>query len=111
MHRRVARQNIEIPGEPGGGVIAAFRAPAHDLAIAVPFARVRTTDRRFITTGTWLELTPDSTGMGLAEIHIHTRQAGSIVGATTMDRPEWVAANPNAAEVYCCLTNNKNRGK
>ena len=29
-----------------------------------------------------------------AEICIHTRQAASAVGATTMDRPEWVAANP-----------------
>ena len=28
-----------------------------------------------------------------------------------MDRPEWMAANPNFPEVYCCLTNNKNRGK
>ena len=37
--------------------------------------------------------------------------AGSAVGATTMDRPEWVAAHPARAEVYCCLTNNKNRGK
>ena len=27
-----------------------------------------------------------------------------------MDRPEWVASNPNTADVYCCLTNNKNRG-
>ncbi|EFO30505.1 twin-arginine translocation pathway signal sequence domain-containing protein [Roseibium sp. TrichSKD4] len=62
-------------------------------------------------TGTWLELTPESTGMSSkAEICIHTRQAGSAVGATTMDRPEWVAANPNAPEVYCALTNNKNRG-
>ncbi|WP_209833065.1 PhoX family phosphatase [Ruegeria sp. HKCCE3926] len=62
-------------------------------------------------TGEWLDLTPESTGMdSQAEISIHTRQAGSAVGATTMDRPEWVAANPNAPEVYCCLTNNKNRG-
>ena len=61
-------------------------------------------------TGTWVALTPETTGMGLAEIHIHSRQAGSAVGATTMDRPEWIAANPNAPEVYCCLTNNKNRG-
>ena len=28
-----------------------------------------------------------------------------------MDRPEWVAANPMKAEAYCCLTNNKHRGK
>ena len=62
-------------------------------------------------TGTWVALTPDTTGMdSQAEILIHTRQAASAVGATTMDRPEWVAANPNIAEVYCCLTNNKNRG-
>ncbi|WP_171228293.1 PhoX family phosphatase [Ruegeria sp. HKCCA4008] len=61
--------------------------------------------------GEWLDLTPESTGMASqAEISIHTRQAASAVGATTMDRPEWVAANPNAPEVYCCLTNNKNRG-
>ncbi|MEM6658241.1 MAG: PhoX family phosphatase [Pseudomonadota bacterium] len=62
-------------------------------------------------TGEWLDLTPETTGLASqAEISIHTRQAGSAVGATTMDRPEWVAANPNVAEVYCCLTNNKNRG-
>lgn len=60
--------------------------------------------------GVWLPLTPKTTGMSLAEICIHTRQAGSAVGATTMDRPEWVAANPNKAEVYCSLTNNKIRG-
>ena len=61
--------------------------------------------------GAWIALTPESTGMASqAEICIHTRQAASAVGATTMDRPEWVAANPNKAEAYCCLTNNKNRG-
>ncbi len=61
--------------------------------------------------GEWVQLTPASTGMASqAEICIHTRQAASAVGATTMDRPEWVAANPKNAEVYCCLTNNRNRG-
>jgi len=61
-------------------------------------------------TGKWLALTPEATGMTAAEICIHTRQAGSKVGATTMDRPEWVAVNPRAIEAYCALTNNKNRG-
>ena len=62
--------------------------------------------------GEWLELTPKSTGMAsMAEVCIHTRIAASAVKATTMDRPEWVAANPRKAEVYCALTNNKNRGK
>lgn len=62
-------------------------------------------------TGEWLALTPETTGMAsLAEILIFARMAGSKVGATTMDRPEWIAANPHAVEGYCCLTNNKNRG-
>lgn len=60
-------------------------------------------------TGEWLALTPETTKMSDAEISIHTRIAASKVGATTMDRPEWVSANPNKVEVYCCLTNNKNR--
>jgi len=61
--------------------------------------------------GNWIALTPETTGMDQAEIHIHTRMAASAVGATTMDRPEWVAVNPISVEAYCALTNNKNRGK
>ena len=61
-------------------------------------------------TGRWLPLTPETTGMDPAEIAVFTRMAASEVGATTMDRPEWVAVNPVAAEAYCCLTNNRNRG-
>ncbi len=62
-------------------------------------------------TGEWLALTPESTGMtSLAEVLIFARMGASAVGATTMDRPEWIAVNPHAVEAYCCLTNNKNRG-
>lgn len=61
-------------------------------------------------TGEWIELTPEATGMTKAEICVFTRMAASKVGATTMDRPEWIAANPHKAEAYCCLTNNKYRG-
>ncbi len=62
--------------------------------------------------GEWLALTPQTTGMASqALICIHTRQAASAVGATTMDRPESIAANLATAEVYCALTNNKHRGK
>ena len=62
--------------------------------------------------GEWVELTPESTGMASqSEICVLTRQAASAVGATTMDRPEWIAVNPTKVEAYCCLTNNKNRGK
>ncbi len=61
--------------------------------------------------GRWLALTPETTGMkDRGEIAVHTRLAGSKVGATTMDRPEWVATNPAKAELYCALTKNKKRG-
>lgn len=61
-------------------------------------------------TGEWVALTAEATGMSAAEIAIFTRAAASAVGATTMDRPEWVAVNPRAVEAYCCLTNNSRRG-
>ncbi|WP_075214584.1 PhoX family protein [Mongoliimonas terrestris] len=60
--------------------------------------------------GEWLALTPETTGMTAAEVAVFTRMAASKVGATTMDRPEWVAVSPVAAEAYCCLTNNSRRG-
>lgn len=61
-------------------------------------------------TGEWLALTPDTTGMSIEEILVFARIAGSKVGATTMDRPEWIAAHPGRAEAYCALTNNTKRG-
>lgn len=61
-------------------------------------------------TGEWLDLTPESTGMEMAEMLVFARTAGSRVGATTMDRPEWISVNPYAVEAYCCLTNNTRRG-
>ncbi|MCF7728344.1 PhoX family protein [Sulfitobacter sp. M22] len=60
--------------------------------------------------GEWLPLTPETTGMDITEMLVFARMAGSKVGATTMDRPEWIAANPLRVEAYCALTNNKNRG-
>ncbi len=60
--------------------------------------------------GRWVALTPETTGMDAAHIALFTRMAASRVGATTMDRPEWIAVHPNAAEAYCCLTNNSRRG-
>ena len=45
--------------------------------------------------GKWLELSPETTGLkSREEISVYTRIAASKVGATTMDRPEWVASNP-----------------
>lgn len=68
--------------------------------------------------GEWLELTFGKNGLtpenGFAdqgEVLIKARLAATIVGATTMDRPEWVALHKNNKEVFCALTNNSNRGK
>ncbi|MHA6344098.1 PhoX family protein [Roseivivax sp. CAU 1761] len=62
-------------------------------------------------TGEWIALTPEATGLAdAAEIAILTRLAASAVGATSMDRPEWVAVNPTNVAGYVALTNNSKRG-
>jgi hypothetical protein len=43
------------------------------------------------------------------EVLIKTRQASDLLGATKMDRPEWIDID-KAGWVYCTLTNNSNRG-
>jgi secreted PhoX family phosphatase len=45
-----------------------------------------------------------------AEVLVFARQAAKLAGATTMDRPEWVAIHPDGKSVYCSLTNNRYRG-
>jgi len=44
------------------------------------------------------------------EVLIKSRQASDRLGATKMDRPEWLAIDPQRGEVYCTLTNNSSRG-
>ena len=73
-------------------------------------------DEKLKGRGEWIELSYGKNGLttangfaSQAEICIKTRMAASFVGATTMDRPEWVAAHPNKAEVCCALTNNEHR--
>ncbi|RJX73852.1 PhoX family phosphatase [Vibrio sinensis] len=67
--------------------------------------------------GEWLELTWNKNGLtpengfpDPASVLIFTRLAATQVGATTMDRPEWVAVHPDNQSVFCTLTNNKHRG-
>ena len=46
-----------------------------------------------------------------ADVLVMARQAADLLGATKMDRPEWIAVHPDSKEVYCNLTNNTQRGK
>ena len=43
------------------------------------------------------------------EVMVKTRQASDVLGATKMDRPEWIDIDKQGW-VYCTLTNNSNRG-
>ena len=65
-------------------------------------------------TGEWLPLTPANvpptpdhpTGWSLNDILINTRAAADAVGATMMDRPEWIDTFPQALTAIATLTNN-----
>jgi hypothetical protein len=46
-----------------------------------------------------------------AEVLVNARAVADRVGATKMDRPEWIAVHPRTGEAYCALTNNTNRGR
>lgn len=69
--------------------------------------------------GVWLPLLHGQNGLtadnGFAdqgEVLVKTRLAADAVGATPMDRPEWISADPFVSgSLYCTLTNNKDRGK
>jgi secreted PhoX family phosphatase len=70
-------------------------------------------------TGTWIPLrldTPRTAGGTLADLFsdmgtllVNTRLAADAVGATPMDRPEWVTVHPRTGEVYVTMTNNSGR--
>ena len=68
--------------------------------------------------GEWIELVQGRNGLtaergfpSQAEVVIDARTAGDVVGATYMDRPEWLAVHPRTQEVYVTLSNNTARGK
>ncbi len=69
-------------------------------------------------TGQWIPMVhgsgPLTAANGFAdqgEVLIKSRQASDALGATKMDRPEWLAIDPLQGWVYCTLTNNSSRGQ
>ena len=67
--------------------------------------------------GEWVELVHGRNGLtaangfaSQADVVTYARAAGDLVGATRMDRPEWVARHPRTGDMYCTLTNNALRG-
>ncbi len=71
----------------------------------------------FMGTGEWIlldkfanpVLAADPRFADQAEVLIKARLAADAVGATKMDRPEWITVHPETGEVYCTLTNNSGR--
>jgi uncharacterized protein len=62
--------------------------------------------------GEWLKLSPENPLLAtwsLGDIMVRTRQAADIVGATKMDRPEWIDTYPDELMAVATLTNNSNR--
>ena len=67
--------------------------------------------------GRWIELVQGRNGLvadkgfsDQGDVVVKSRQASDLLGATKMDRPEWIAIDPKSGEVYCTLTNNTRRG-
>lgn len=63
-------------------------------------------------TGTWLPLvhgqgplTAEEGWRDQAEVLLRTREAADAVGATRMDRPEWITVHPHNGDVYTSLSN------
>ena len=66
--------------------------------------------------GKWLALDLDkspklkSKFKNQTDVLINCREAGRLLGATPLDRPEDIEVHPQTGEIYVCLSNNKKKG-
>ncbi|MBL8328802.1 MAG: PhoX family phosphatase [Rubrivivax sp.] len=104
LYKFVSRDRIA----PGGG-----RANRQLLDHGTLYAARFDADGR----GEWLPLVHGRPGLTAAEgfadqgeVLVKTRQACDRIGATPMDRPEWIALDQRTRWVFCALTNNEERG-
>ncbi|PRX47657.1 hypothetical protein B0I33_105237 [Prauserella shujinwangii] len=71
-------------------------------------------DGEFDGRGEWIPLASGDRsfvpGFTAEEVYVFTRLAADKVGATKMDRPEDIEANPVNGRIYAALTNNSDRG-
>ncbi len=109
IYRFVSRDRIA----PGGNGKTAAQANAELLDHGTLYVARFDADGQ----GRWLPLNhgvgPLTAANGFAdagEVLIKARQASDLLGATRMDRPEWLAIDNATRWVYCALTNNEQRG-
>jgi secreted PhoX family phosphatase len=91
---------------------AAGRSPLEDGTLYVAAFDAGATPGDLSGTGRWIALTsahPALAGWTRDRILVFTRLAADAVGATRMDRPEWISVAPDG-QVYACCTNNSKRG-
>ncbi len=105
IYKFISRDKIK----PGGGKANAELLDHGQLYVARFDANGR---------GQWIPLSagqgPLTAANGFAdqgEVLIKARQASDLLGATKMDRPEWLAIDNSTRWVYCTLTNNSSRGQ
>ncbi|HSP03279.1 MAG TPA: PhoX family phosphatase [Acidimicrobiales bacterium] len=135
---RFKHENVELVEAPDGRVVAYMGDDQADDYVyryvsARPWRHMRSAGvsplsdgtlsvARFDADGTgrWLPLELDPVNAArtddgnapfadMAELVVNVRLAADALGATKMDRPEWVAANPVNGDVYFTCTNNTGR--
>lgn len=109
IYKFVSRDRIR----PAGNGLSQARANATLLDHGTLYVARFDADGR----GRWLPvvagqgpLTPEQGFADQGEVVVKARQASDLLGATKMDRPEWLAIDPASGWVYCTLTNNSQRG-